>query len=262
MPSTLRKCDALGCYENALCCYGRCAAHCQTYCQTHRVDTYSAAPMPRRAPEGRHGYLGIEFEVVPRYGTSRSDMARIARHVCDDCSVRGDNGSGVECKVLAWCDRAPAVVTGWLQRLHAARGGCPITVNRSCGWHVHLDSRGVDRYRGETFTAALHSAADDWQRIVPPSRRSGAEYITWDRDAYDRSSWANIRSNTVELRLHPGTVSPWKAAAWLRVCGDLIHLVRGTDPIPSSLPTSWVGFGPASREYLDARRACGGVLSR
>ena len=175
MPSTLRKCDALGCYENALCCYGRCAAHCQTYCQTHRVDTYSAAPMPRRAPEGRHGYLGIEFKVVPRYGTSRSDMARIARHVCDDCSVRGDNGSGVECKVLAWCDRAPAVVTGWLQRLHAARGGCPITVNRSCGLHVHLDTRGVDRYRVETFTAALHSAADDWQRIVPPSRRRGAE---------------------------------------------------------------------------------------
>ncbi len=260
MPSTLKKCGTVGCFENALCCFGHCAVHCDVHCRNHTIGNYSRAPMPRREPSGCHGFLGMEFEVIPRLGRGRDMLAKIARHVTEDCSVRGSHGAGAECKFLSWCDRAPATVSGWLQRLHAAKGGCPVTVNRSCSVHVHLDSRGLLGHRIIGFATAMQSAGSEWRDLMPESRREN-QYVQWNSGIHDRYSWINLRRHTVELRLHPGTVNPNKAAAWIGVCCDLIHLMRGTDPIPARLGPFAPGiFSEASREYLTARRDSGGAL--
>jgi len=82
-----------------------------------------------------------------------------------------------------------------------------------------------------------------------------------------RPCWCAWRDgkNTIEMRLHSGTVHPTKARAWLEVCNEIGHLLRGDnleylDRAARLETPPWRLLSGFPAEYLEARHAAGGVF--
>jgi hypothetical protein len=114
-------------------------------------------------------------------------------------------------------------------RLHKA---CALlaahSVNKSCGLHVHLDMRG--KSLPEVTKLARH--LDKWlkalREYVPASRRENT-FCRFGISTTDRYHAVNLTSfrkyQTLEIRLHSGTVSFEKILAWVRLL-ELLTAVR------------------------------------
>ncbi len=221
---------------------------------------YSTNVLPRRDPRGIHGYLGFEFELVAKapngsgFENAADCLRGVAKVVTSDGSVRNGHGEGAEAKVLVWCDRAALTVRALCERLRIANVA---EVNHTCGLHVHLDARGLPAGRANGFAGAMMRARNDWMQLIPTARRSNT-YVNASDDVCDRYAFVNVRSTTVEFRLHPGTMNPHKAYGWACVCGDLLHLLRsdteGVAELPEQIGPQSECFGADAREYIAARQ--------
>lgn len=245
------KCQHKGCYEPADCKHGMCHIHCNQ----HRIGSYSSRSMPRCAAP----HVGVEIEVV--YGSDET-LRRGAG--LDNAHADGSLGSlGAEYKLLGKAHEICGMASELVQEVWK-RGA---RVNRHCGLHVHLDARSVSYARRNEVMSWLQRTQETWFSLVPPSRRNNqyCQRITNPSHTV-HYTWANYTSyNTLEIRLHGGTLNPFKLIGWLTA---LTHLqAKINDPsfvFPAGQDDFWAVFNDcpdAGKEYIQSRIDNGGILT-
>jgi hypothetical protein len=246
------KCKHNGCYEPADCKHGFCSQHCNL----HSIGSYS----DRRYPRSDLPHIGVEIEVVYK------DADSFRRGVGIDCHRDGSLGTyGAEYKVLAKSTVIASEVAELVQELWKRRA----RVNRSCGLHVHLDVRQIGDARRTELLDWMQRTEQAWFGLMPPSR-CGSSYarLMTETNRNDHFTWAHVTSyNTVEIRLHGGTLNPYKIAGWVTA---LVHLQAKTLDASYTFPCTgdadadfWTVFADCpmeGKEYLATRKACGGVV--
>lgn len=247
------KCQREGCYEPADCKHGFCKDHCHR----HEIGSYSSRSYPRTSDL----HVGVEIEVnYPCAETFR-------RGVGIDCHRDGSLGSyGAEYKLLAKSTRIVQEATELVQELWKRRA----RVDRKCGVHVHLDVRQLSRVRVDELLRWLRETQEVWFGLVPPSRRNNHYIKRIEANEYlnGHYTWANPTSyDTVEIRLHGGTLNPYKLAGWLTA---MIHVQAKANDASYAFPSTgdaeadfWAVFADcpaAGKEYLATRKANGGVI--
>jgi hypothetical protein len=95
-------------------------------------------------------------------------------------------------------------------------------VNDSCGLHVHLDMRGRSQRDKETSFRSLYNILDMMAKVVEPSRLESeycllneSPYLVDNNDRYSAINSTALRKyNTLEVRLHHGTISARDLIHW------------------------------------------------
>ena len=101
-------------------------------------------------------------------------------------------------------------------------------VNTSCGLHVHIDCRG----RIEADVRKIAKRMTSWlialKEFVPESRRNNSDYAALSFSEVSRYRAVNFTAfqkyQTLEIRLHSGTVDYTKIIAWIRLVELLFAL--------------------------------------
>ncbi|MDE2104737.1 MAG: amidoligase family protein [Patescibacteria group bacterium] len=247
------KCRHEGCYEPADCKHGFCKDHCQR----HSIGSYS----DRKYPRSTDPHIGVEIEVV------YPDADTFRRGVGIDCHRDGSLGQyGAEYKVMAKSSQIAAEAAELVEQLWKRRA----RVNRGCGLHVHIDVRQVGSEKIEALFAWANATQECWFALMPPSRRSSSycRRLNGPIPAHEHFAWIHTTTyNTVEVRLHGGTLNPYKMAGWLTA---LVHLQAKLNDAAFAFPATcdaeadfWAVFADcpqAGKEYLATRKANGGVL--
>lgn len=158
--------------------------------------------------------------------------------------------------------------------------GNGITVNRSCGFHVHVDARDLSDVHFQNLAKLFVCHEEHLKSILPPSRRA-SNWAVWPSqilrgslaERFDRVSACptftslrqlfgmdryralNLESfgrhGTVEFRAHSGTVDAPKIVAWIALCVSFVRRAVVDQPIAMT----WGNGRP--RNFWDAVRAAG-----
>lgn len=130
---------------------------------------------------------------------------------------------------------------------YAKRNGC--TVNRSCGYHLHIDMSGESAEELQRIALAYAYTREFWFGCVAESRRSnhychsnvyGGD-VYWDEHTIKAGSgrprpttryiWANWSAysahNTLEIRLHEGTLDGRAVCNWIKAHLRFVDYVKG-----------------------------------
>jgi hypothetical protein len=134
---------------------------------------------------------------------------------------------GKELRICAPASKLHEVLTFVSDKIRAYDG----RVNASCGLHVHLDARKVTGYLPETMYKNLLTCQAQLYKLVPSSRRKN-KYCTRSKVTdygYTRSRYKAINSRavwkyqTLEVRLHSGTIEAEKIEAWVRLLRTIAY---------------------------------------
>lgn len=190
-------------------------------------------------PFGFNNCIGLEFEC---YGaitrTKLSESLPYWTRVVSDGSIRAEieGAEGHEVRVLL--DRTKAEPR--LFKLCAKLQELGLRVNRSCGLHVHLDTRSVTSFAdvvkiGKNMDAWLYALRE----LLPPSRREN-NYCRFGVRQNDRYSAVNVASwskhRTIEVRCHSATLDYTKVLAWVRLC-ELVRAMVKRPKVASCIAT-------------------------
>lgn len=261
------------CHEIAIAYDGRCKLHTQC---SNRIRNYTDRPNPTQAMSNP---FGVELEAINT--CPRNSLFTVEPFICYDSSVSGDGGA--EIKIISDYKRMGDKSADTAQRARLAGG----KVNRRCGFHVHMSmpkimesfsGRPIFMPMGESTMRNIYPYLEGMQetffKIVPNHRRDN-EYCRAFNDGWyslnDHHCWIarGARTPTIELRIHPGTLNPWKVKAWIEVCKqlqDIIHSVMKGQPSKEAEEAKSGNFlntlkkGSLARKYLDARMASNGTL--
>lgn len=253
-----KKCKREGCYEPADCWHGFCAKHC--HASTHREREYNR----RTYPKGNEPHLGVEIEVEYSNDTDKKrGISFTAAH--HDGSLQ----CGAEYKILAPTKRCWRKCEVVLEKLWERRA----KVTNRCGLHVHIDTRNVSHDRLQKAWAWLHLTQEVWFGLMPHSRRDNnychkvAGMVTSDHYAWVHTT----RYSTLEIRLHGGTLNPFKVRAWLACMAHLqAKMMDPTYEFPTVTPEQdatacfwafWADAPKEAREYLSTRKLNNGVIN-
>lgn len=253
-----KKCKSIGCFRDGLCSDGRCIRCTRA---NRGIGRYSSRSFPR-TPE-RH--LGIEIECFGRTGEAFKGMCAQRIRGCEDGSLPS---YGAEFKICQPSSKIVGIVERFVERLRALGA----RVNGQCGLHVHIDARGIPDSRKRDFIRWLQKYETAWFQLIPASRRNSHFCANIDPHYSSHYQWANLTSyNTVEIRLHPGSLNRHKIGAWLRamICLQDVLYLNSTIPFPELAregmfsPSSFFGLfdrDPLAREYIRCRYDRDGVL--
>ena len=250
-----KKCKRVGCYEPADCRHGYCKNHCG---KRHEKYDYSC----RVYPKSRVPHVGVEIEVIYSNDQDlRRGVSGLKAH--HDASL---GAYGAEYKVLGPASKIVKRASSLLHILWCRRA----KITPKCGLHVHLDAREAQSSRLEQLFAWAYATQDTWFGLVPPSRRENCycAKLMGPKTPWNHHAWINKSGhNTVEVRLHSGTLNPHKMAGWLEV---LKHVQKKFLDNDYTFPTEgegvdkfWKLFEDApkvAREYLQTRLNNGGLL--
>ena len=173
--------------------------------------------------------VGLEFETISKVPTEiLSNALPLWTRVTSDSSIERTNANPCANEVRALLTRSE--LEPRLFRLCEKFRALGLAVNRSCGLHVHFDMRGK---RSDEVTK-IAKRADKWfralQELVPVSRREN-RYCQFGVSTRDRYRAVNVCSfgkfETLEIRLHSGTVDYSKTLAWIRLCELILALKTG-----------------------------------
>ena len=173
--------------------------------------------------------VGLEFETVSKiHPETLADALPLWTRVTSDGSIERTSANPHANEVRALLTRSE--LEPRLFRLCEKFKSLGLTVNRSCGLHVHFDMRG----RRADEVAKIAKRADKWlralQELVPASRREN-RYCRFGVSTRDRYHAVNLCSfpkfQTLEIRLHSGTVDYSKTLAWIRLCELILALKSG-----------------------------------
>lgn len=254
---------------------GKCLDHINYQSRSSYYDR----PMPTPAMKNP---FGMEIECLPKEGESYEKIRSVERFAATDTSIN----EGVEYKICADArkigDRGADVAQR--ARLAGAR------VDKRCGIHVHMSRpcllktiTGRSLYVN-TDSTMLHRLYQLVSKIQPefmamiPNRRRDNEYcraINSAGELTDHHVWLSVSNQvpTMENRIHPGTLNPWKVKAWSEVCKHLQKLCNDvilnaesnydtltekalTDGFISSLPSG------LAKRYVNARIDSNGSLKK
>ena len=95
-------------------------------------------------------------------------------------------------------------------------------VNRSCGLHVHLDVRDLNKASTITRCRRLESALPWLLKIIPPTRAAGNTYCApsfSQNDKYHAITMHSFRRQreSIEVRCHSATLNPKKIIQWVEL---------------------------------------------
>lgn len=175
-------------------------------------------------PLGGKPHIGVEIEcgVDCSEECLRTDFARAGLgtkvSVVYDGSVHVDDRTAVEVRV---CD-AQERIAETIRSVCDVLNNRSAKVNRTCGLHVHIDMRKRD---WRSCYTKLYRMLPWLYAIVAESRRCGGEGRQYckrngprppDGDRYHALNVESIRQhNTLEVRLHHGTVDATKIVNWV-----------------------------------------------
>lgn len=263
------------CDEIAISHDGRCRNHFQS---SNRVRNYTDRPNPTAS---MFNPIGVEIEAINT--CSRNSLFAVEPFACFDNSVT--NEGGAELKIIANINKISDKAADTAQRARIAGG--KITPN--CGFHVHMSNplqvttltgrpifRPVDDNDMQRLYPYLLGMQDFFFSIVPTSRRDNQYCRSFNDGWYslaDHHCWIarGARTPTIELRIHPGTLNPWKVKAWLDVCKHLqkmMHSVLDGSPSKEAEEAKAGKFletfkhGSLPYKYLSARLRNKGKLEK
>lgn len=204
----IKMCKSSGCANIATGYNG----HCYSCDSQSSLRCYSASPIPRRTIKNP---MGVEIECYNPETVSK--VTHVARFVCRDGSLPSGGG---EIKLCGPEAKLENIAADTVQRSRIVGN----MVNKKCGLHVHMKiEQIVGRGRGlETcnrlfkFAKAMESFMFD----ISPGSRVNNIYCRKLEDVYSlvrHHSWISLsdRYPTVEIRIHGGTMNPWKVKGWI-----------------------------------------------
>jgi hypothetical protein len=211
------KCKRGGCYNPSDCKHGYCGEHCTSV--THQLGNYSTRTYPRTSCK----YMGIELEV--EFNSERDLKRGVAAFGGHHDGSLGDYAA--EYKML----RPITTICKYAAKLAEELWKLKAKVTKRCGFHVHIDARQIETIKLTDFYTWAYYTQDHWYKLMPSSRRTNA-YVckltqnmppAMIRDPGNfHHCWINHSPfSTVEVRLHNGTLNPYKIQGWLTA---LIHL--------------------------------------
>lgn len=184
-------------------------------------------------PFAHNNCVGIEFEA---YGTiRRKRLTELLPHytrVVSDGSIRTEVRGTEAHEVRVLLDRTKAEPR--LYKLCARLQELGLRVNRSCGLHIHLDTRAAGSFDEVVKVGRI---VDAWlyalRELLPQSRRQN-DFCKFGIAINDRYRAVNVSSwhkhKTLEIRVHSATLDYTKVVAWLRLC----ELIRAMPKKPKA----------------------------
>lgn len=168
-----------------------------------------------------------------------------------------------------------------------------VTVNASCGMHVHVDARDLTAQHMKNVAKLVTIHELHLKAILPSSRHSsmwaqwpsnlglgsdvparcakidraatiGELMRLWGSHRYRAVNFESLsRHNTIEFRSHSGSVESRKIAAWIMLCTGIVRNAEQDADIGQKLPcgtvrqfTNLIRFaGKANVGYFQERRA-------
>lgn len=201
------------CPEIATASDGCCINHTRS---PRRIRNYSSSPKVTRSMKNP---VGVELECK----NANRDKLTTVGHVSADGSVTG----GGEIKLVADASKIGIKAADIAQRARIAGA----YVDRDCGFHVHLSS--IRNHFGfvslnyeEHYLQRLFKVAQKIENFIfdlmPQSRQRNlyCRRLTDHHSIGYHHSWisASSRVPTIEIRIHPGTLNPWKVKGWIEAC--------------------------------------------
>lgn len=188
-----------------------------------------------KKPTNKKHHVGIELEFISTLSKNELAIkiaeADLEKHIClkDDGSIEtdedGDYYYAHEICILATEKNYQSIVNKLCKIL---RGNS--AVNKTCGMHVHLDMRTRNVHNAY---AALFEAQPILYAMCPKSRRTGTysqmekHYVRSIENQNGRYYGINKQAyedhNTLEVRIHSGTLSAVKINNWV---GLLLKIVN------------------------------------
>jgi len=138
-----------------------------------------------------------------------------------------------------------------IQKVCAALNEAGASVNRSCGFHVHVDARGAELGTIKNIVKFFYKFEPQFDKVVSDSRRnnrfcqSNRVYFRDTNDCFNQVDqcrtiyelrglfrWNRYhklnlesleRHGTVEFRQHQGTIDADKMIAWVKLCVGVVE---------------------------------------
>lgn len=115
-----------------------------------------------------------------------------------------------------------------LEKLTKWMNDAKCVVNRTCGLHVHLDTRDISARKYATIARKAQLATENWlQFCVPFSRFEGSYCSVYGRNRWDRyravNTTARDKHNTIEFRLGSGSTNYGKISKWIKLCHWIVR---------------------------------------
>jgi hypothetical protein len=158
-------------------------------------------------------------------------------------------------------------------------------VDRTCGYHVHLDAADLSSYEAAAIAVRYHHCRREIDLIMPPSRRIGGSNARWaqhitgpelskvvrvldsgDRTAHwssgERYSAVNLqhmanarRDRRIEFRQHSGTLEISKILGWYKfLCAFVAETLRLLTDIGAAAVTTPISGGLTTSSPVLVRR--------
>lgn len=243
--------------------------YCYSCDLSRGLRNYSASPTPRS--NVKHP-MGVEIECYNP--ESLRKVTHVAEYVCSDASLPDGGG---EIKLCAPEDKLENIAADTVQRSSIVGN----LVNKKCGLHVHMKLEALARWESNNMQTKRRvfefaKAIEPYMFDISAKSRRGNEYCRMLYDEYcldNHHSWITCSSRypTIEVRIHGGTMNPWKVKGWLNAWKqirptldkvalgkddwqDCIQTVKAGD-ITDLLDANSIGY-----KYLKAREQANGKL--
>lgn len=260
----IKMCKSNGCANIATGYNG----HCYSCDSRSALRNYSESPIPRRTIKNP---MGVEIECYNPETVTK--VTHVAKFVCRDGSLPSGGG---EIKLCGPEAKLENVAADTVQRSRIVGN----MVNKKCGLHVHMKIQELSGGRSLEICKRLFKFSKSLEGfmfdIVPQSRK-GNQYCSKLECVYDmvrHHSWISLsdRYPTLEVRIHSGTMNPWKVKgwinAWMQIRPYIDQVASGSDGweeivtkvsgngVLDLLDRNSIGY-----RYLKARETANGTLS-
>lgn len=212
--------------------------------------------------------MGVEIECFNP--ENRSKVTHVAEYVCQDGSLPSGGG---EIKLCSPESKLEDIAADTVQRSRIIGN----QTNESCGLHVHMKIQQLQGYDVRTRLFRFVKNIEEFMFDIVPQSRKNNHYCSRLSDVYDlenHHSWISTshRYPTLEVRIHAGTMNPWKVKGWInawkQIRPDIDKIASGEegwedilssykkDGVLSRLKQDSIGY-----KYIYARKANDGKLT-
>lgn len=228
------------------------------YLKAYKMKTFRVMYSPKN-PKTDDKYVGVELEFAVPKGVTKEKIAEAIYDVgcAKNVYIKYDSSvqefdykkfetEGKEVNILAKVGEHNEVISKVCKALNELGA----KVNHTCGLHIHLDVRQVNR-EGAILKAKKLIKAQNLLYSIVPASRSINKYCKKSLNPSDTDKYRGINTRpidtlgTIEVRLHSGTLNSMKINNWIRI----LHTIM-------SQPHSFID-GPTPRSFNGWMRVLG-----